>query len=293
MKRFTCSEREYFVRVPVCERYREYTMSEKRFDEEINLFVLASFLGKNVLLIGACSIIGLIAGSVLTSKAPVVFEASAQLALAKISTPGPSRTVAIVPVEARDRFLFRMRSPAAFDLKLAPSCSEDGTATREQLARSIRITAPATPDDVISISFSASTPELAERCVTSVVQFIQEQQSTLVSQSDAGIKAEIAASERQLADNLKFMESSQGSDWQKAIYLATRDDANFLREKITSLNAQLQFDQPAQLLSPIYASPSPVSSDSLKRMLVGLIGGFAIGVFAAIAKTWYSSRRIN
>ncbi len=42
---------------------------------------------------------------------------------------------------------------------------------------------------------------------------IQEQQSPLASQSDDGIKAEIAASENQLADNLKLIESSQGSDW--------------------------------------------------------------------------------
>lgn len=268
-------------------------MSEKRFDEEINIFVLASFLKKNVLVIGACTVIGLIGASVLTSKAPAVFEASAQLVLAKISRPGPDGTVLVVPVEPRDRFLFRMRSPAAFDLKLAPSCSEGGAATREQLARSVRIIAPTTPDDVISISSSASTQELAERCVTSVVQLIQEQQSTLASQSEAGIKADIAASENQLADNLKLMESSQGSDWQKAIYLATRDDSNFLREKITNLNSQLRLDEPAKLLSPIYASPSPVSSNSLKRILAGLIGGFAVGVFAAIAKTWYSSRRTN
>ncbi len=53
-------------------------MSEKRFDEEINLFVLASFLKKNALVIGACAVIGLIGASVLT-KAPAVFEASAQL----------------------------------------------------------------------------------------------------------------------------------------------------------------------------------------------------------------------
>lgn len=268
-------------------------MNEKRFDEEINLFILASFLWKNVLLIGACSVIGLIGASVLTREAPAVFEASAQLVLAKISKPGPSGTGIIVPLEPRDRFMFRMRSPAAFDLKLASSCSEGGTATREQLARGVRITAPTTPDDVISISFSASTQELAERCVTSVVQMIQEQQSIFASQSEAGIKADIAASESQLADNLKLMESSQGSDWQKAIYLATRDDSNFLRQKITNLNSQLQLDEPAKLLSPIYAPPSPVSSNSLKRILIGLIGGFAVGVFAAIAKTWYRSRRTN
>lgn len=268
-------------------------MSEKRFDEEINLFVLASFLKKNALVIGACTVIGLIGASVLTSKAPAVFEASAQLALAKISRPGPDGTILVAPVEPRDRFLFRMRSPAAFDLKLAQSCSEGGTATREQLARSVRIIAPTTPDDVISISFSASTSEFAERCVTSVVQLIQEQQSLLASQSDEGIKAEIAASENQLADNLKLIESSQGSDWQKAIYLATRDDSNFLREKIMNLNSRLQLNEPAKLLSPVYTSPSPVSSNSLKRILVGLIGGFAVGVFAAIAMTWYNSRRTN
>lgn len=268
-------------------------MSEKRFDEEINLFVLASFLKKNALVIVACTVIGLAVASVLTTKAPAVFEASAQLVLAKIGRPGPDGTVLVAPLEPRDRFLFRMRSPAAFDLKLAPSCSEGGTATREQLARSVRIVAPTTPDDVISISFSASTSEFAERCVTSVVQLIQEQQSLLASQSDDGIKAEIAASENQLADNLKLIESSQGSDWQKAIYLATRDDSNFLREKIMTLNSRLQLNEPAKLLSPVYASPSPVSSNSLKRLLVGLIGGFAVGVFAAIAKTWYSFRRTN
>ncbi len=43
-------------------------MSEKRFDEEINLFVLASFLKKNALVIGACAVIGLIGASVLTSQ---------------------------------------------------------------------------------------------------------------------------------------------------------------------------------------------------------------------------------
>ncbi len=268
-------------------------MNEKRFDDEIDLFVLASFLRRNFLLVGACSVIGLAVSGVLAGKAPVVFEASAQLALAKVSKAGSDRIVTVVPLEPRDRFLFRMRSPAAFDMKLAASCSEGGTATREQLARSVRITAPAIPDDVISVSFSASAPEVAERCVTAVVKLIQEQQSTLALQSEAGIKAQIAASESQLADNLKLMESSQGSDWQKAIYLATRDDSNYLREKITNLNAQLQLDEPAQLLSPIYASPSPVSSDILKRMVVGLIAGVAVGIFAAIAKTWYGSRRMN
>lgn len=265
-------------------------MYEKRFDEEINLFVLASFLKKNALVIGAFTIIGLIGATAFTSKAPAVFEASAQLVLAKVSRPGPGAVVT-VPIEPRDRFLFRMRSPAAFDLKLASSCFEGGTATREQLARSVRITAPTTPDDVISISFSAPTSEIAERCVTAVVQQIQEQQSSLASQSNDSIKAEIAASENQLADNLKLIESSQGSDWEKAIYLATRDDSNFLREKIMNLNSRLQLNQPAMLLSPIYASHSPISSNNLKQILVGLIGGFALGVIAAIVRTLYISRR--
>lgn len=266
-------------------------MYEKRFDEEINLFVLASFLKRNALVIGAFTIIGLIGATVFTGKAPAVYEASAQLVLAKVSRPGPDGAIVTVPIEPRDRFLFRMRSPAAFDLKLASSCFEGGTATREQLARSVRITAPTTPDDVISVSFSAPTSEFAERCVTAVVQQIQEQQSSLASQSNDSIKAEIAASENQLADNLKLIESSQGSDWQKAIYLATRDDSNFLREKIMNLNSRLQLNEPATLLSPIYASHSPVSANSLKQILVGLIGGFALGVIAAIIRTLYISRR--
>ncbi|MBW9051542.1 hypothetical protein [Rhizobium mesosinicum] len=266
-------------------------MSEKRFDEEINLFVLASFLRKNALVIGACAVVGIIGGSILGSEAPPVVEASAQLALAKISRPGPDGSVVMVPAESRDRFMFRMRSPGAFDLGLASSCSEKGIATHEQLAGSIKITAPSAPDDVISISSSASSAGLAERCVTAVIQQIQEQQSNLVAQSQAGVKAEIAASEKQLADNLKVMESSQGSDWQKAIYLATRDDSNFLRTKIMDLNSRLQLDEPVKLLSPVYASPPSVASDRLKRILIGLGGGFVVGAFLAIAKTIYNSRR--
>ncbi|MBB3659754.1 uncharacterized protein involved in exopolysaccharide biosynthesis [Rhizobium sp. BK650] len=266
-------------------------MHEKRFDEEINLFVLASFVRKHILVIGACSIIGLIGASVFSSEAPPVFEASAQLALAKIGRPGPDRTILVVPVESRDRILFRMRSPAAFDLKLASSCFEKGAATREQLARSIKITAPSTPDDVISISSSASSAQLAERCVTAVVQLIQEQQSSLSSQSESAVKAEIAASEKQLADNLKVMESSQGTDWQKAIYLATRDESNFLRTKITELNSQLQLNEPAKLLSPVYAAPPSLASNRLKRILIGLVGGFAIGILGAMAQALYGSLR--
>lgn len=264
-------------------------MQEKRFDEEINIFVLASFLRKNVLVIGACSILGLIGASVLSSEAAPVFEASAQLSLAKISRLGSGGIV--VPVESRERLLFRMRSPAAFDLKLSSSCSEGGTATREQLARIVRITAPSTPDDVISISSTLSSANLAERCVTAVVQLIQSQQSSLAAQSEATINAEIRASENQLAENMKLMEISQGSDWQKAIYLATRDDSNFLRTKIVNLNSQLQLNEPAKLLSPVYTSPSSVASNRLKRILIGLIGGFVVGVSAAIAQTLYRSRR--
>ncbi|WP_261320495.1 hypothetical protein [Rhizobium leguminosarum] len=105
------------------------------------------------------------------------------------------------------------------------------------------------------------------------------------------LKSKISSLQSQLAENSNLLKQEQGSEWQQAIYLATRDDAIALRKDIADLTAKLELGKSATLLSPIYAPPNPASPTKITILSAGLFIGFVTGVLANLLKDAYVIQR--
>lgn len=266
-------------------------MEQRLFDEEINLFSIVSFLRRGVATIVVCCSVGLMLAGILLWRSKPFYQASAQLVLATSSSPSQIDPNAIALVEPREHVTFRLQSPSAFDQQTVSACSDGGSTTAEQISRTVRVKAPSVPSDVIEISFTAPTAELARQCIVAIVRGIQEQQTSVASNSLERMKSQIRSLQDQLAENSNLLKEAQGSEWQQAIYLATRDDAIALRKDIADLTSKLELSKSATLLSPIYAPSMAVAPRKISILIAGLFVGFVIGVLASLLKSAYIMQR--
>ncbi|OHV26335.1 hypothetical protein EOS93_11385 [Rhizobium sp. RMa-01] len=267
-------------------------MMEKRlFDEEINLFSVVSFLRRGMAIIIVCCSIGVALAGVFLWRSQPYYQASAQLVLATTSAPTQLDPDAVALVEPREHVTFRLRSPSAFDQQIVSACSDGGPVTAEQISQNVRVTAPSVPNDIIAISFTAPTAELARQCVAAIVRGVQEQQTLVASTSSEHLKSQIKSLQDQLVENSKLLKEAQDSGWQQAIYLATRDDAIALRKDIADLTGKLELSKSATLLTPIYAPSNAVSPTKITILTAGLFVGFVIGVLVNILKSAYLMQR--
>lgn len=264
-------------------------MTERKlFDEEINLFALVGFLRSSAMTVVACGLVGAILAGVFWATSEPKYEATAQLVLAKVSMPSRDDPDAIGLVESRERLLLRLRSPSIFDATTVSTCSETGSASSQQLSRDFRVTSPSVPGDVIALSFTARTAASAGRCLEAIVQFVESAQMAAAAPNLNNLKAQIAADEARLADNVKLLTETQSSEWQKAIYLTTRDDAISLREDISRLEFKLALSESAKLIAPIYTE---MPAGKVRIVAAGLLTGLLIGLGASFAKRLYTSQR--
>ncbi|WP_259672084.1 Wzz/FepE/Etk N-terminal domain-containing protein [Rhizobium sp. NZLR8] len=266
-------------------------MEQRLFDEEINLFSVVSFLRRGMAIIIVCCTIGVALAGMFLWRSQPYYQASAQLVLATTSAPTQLDPDAVALVEPREHVTFRLRSPSAFDQQTVSTCSDGGPVTAEQISQNVRVTAPSVPNDVIEISFTAPTAELARQCVAAIVRGVQEQQTLVASISSEHLKSQIRSLQDQLVQNSKLLKEAQDSGWQQAIYLATRDDAIALRKDIADLTGKLELSKSATLLSPIYAPSNPASPTKITILTAGLFVGFVIGVLVNLLKSAYLRQR--
>ncbi|WP_086156042.1 Wzz/FepE/Etk N-terminal domain-containing protein [Rhizobium sp. Kim5] len=266
-------------------------MEQRLFDEEINLFSIVSLLRRGVASIVVCCSVGVLIAGIFLWRSQPFYQASAQLALATASNPTQFDPNAVALVEPREHVTFRLQSPSAFDQQTVSTCAGGGVATSEQIAHNVRVKAPSVPSDVVEILFTAPTPELAQQCVAAIVRGVQEQQTSVASDGLERLKSKISSLQSQLAENSNLLKQAQGSEWQQAIYLATRDDAIALRKDIADLTAKLELGKSATLLSPIYAPPNPASPTKITILSAGLFIGFVTGVLVNLLKDAYVIQR--
>lgn len=266
-------------------------MEQRSFDEEINLFSVVSFLRRGIGTIALCCSIGAISAGIFLWRSQPFYQASAQLVLATTSNPTQLDPNAVTLVEPREHVTFRLQSPSAFDQQTVSTCSGGGVTTSEQIAHNVRVKAPSVPSDVVEISFTAPTPELAQQCVAAIVRGVQEQQTSVASDGLEHLKSKISSLQSQLAENSNLLKQAQGSEWQQAIYLATRDDAIALRKDIADLTDKLELSKSATLLSPIYAPSTAASPTKITILTAGLFVGFVIGVLVNLLKSAYLMQR--
>ena len=218
---------------------------------------------------------------------PNVYIASAQVQLSQIRGADYEWS----NLEDPNLLIARMKSPAGFSDKSQAVCQYS---SRLDMVKSIQFSLIKASPPTVEIGVKNLSPELSLKCTVAVVEDLRNYEADLVGKKIIQNKEWLQYYLGRM--NKLKLEYPQLPTSQSTVapvdQIASRDQVSWLTNKIMSLDSIIRFaDEGAgRLLSPIYASPIPISQKSLIIEIAGLLLGLLIGLFTSICRYAYFPR---
>lgn len=250
--------------------------------QEIDLFDVSRFFGRNKKAILGGGFFGLAIALAWSWMAPPVYEADvimkmAQAPIANANTNANISATAnintIGDVETPALLMERLKNPATYTEKSIKACAPDGMALLpEDMVRLIKVTVNKVTSTVL-ISVRRNNPELAGRCLHALFEMISEQQAELKQQRDLLVKNALSVSRGNLKEYQNTFKSIAKPDQATAV-LMMGELAGFINQ-INQAEIMLSLSEPTRLISAAY----PQLKD---RRAVFIAGGGALGVLLGL-----------
>ena len=260
-------------------------------DEEISLLDILRFIKnayKTILFFGA---LGTAIAMAYLAITPKQFEATAQIAMAQIGTNNNNNNNLNplgINIEEPALLISRLAQPTSFTQESILACGfEDKLEAGPALAKAIKLTLPKGVANVVELKTVGNSPQLALQCAGAIFELIKSTQNQIITPYIEEAKQKLAEEKARLkaAQELVSRSDKSGSVM-GAAYLSTRDEINYLLDKIATLNNVVTNNQnrATRLIAPIYASNVPISPKKIMALAAGLFSGLILGLLIALAR---------
>jgi uncharacterized protein involved in exopolysaccharide biosynthesis len=265
-------------------------------ESEISLIDILQFLKgayKTILIFGAIGVAAAIAYLVITPKK---YEATGQVVMAQISAANNNNNNNISPlginIEEPALMIARLSSPTSFTLAELAACGfEDKPDAPAALSKTIKLTLAKGVPNVVELKTFGPSPQAAEQCNLAIFELIKTTQSLIVTPFIAEAKVKLDDDIERLGKARDFVaKADKSGSAMGAAYLSTRDEIRYLLDEITSLKNVVTFNQnrATRLVSPVYASDTPVFPKKRNILAAGLVGGLFLGLLIAMGRKMIS-----
>ena len=158
-------------------------------DDEISLYDIYEFLRDGWKTLVGMSVLGVVAGLVLSFVLPVKFEASGSIEPARVAGE---------PVEEVDQLAEKMRSPTYYDRQTLEVCELlDKLNPAAQLAKDLSPSV-GRQSAFVAVKFQSSSPDLAKQCLQAVIEDVKRNQEELARSSRESVRDQIRVATQQL-----------------------------------------------------------------------------------------------
>lgn len=146
-------------------------------------------------------------------------------------------------------------------------------------------------NNLISISYQASSPVLAKNCMNKIVGKLIKSQETIAAPLLTELKSQMASTKQQLDNTEQFLMQSEkrvtsnsSSQIESVMIMLKRDYLMKLQKVYQEQRVQLTepITQSMKLLEPVYTSEKPVYPNKILTISTALIGGLLLGTLALI-----------
>lgn len=281
-------------------------------DDEINLWELLEHLKSGWKWIAAGGAIGTVSAIVLALSLPAQYEATVVIQPARIgmivaapsamtaattAATATTATTATTAVEPVGQTLERLKQVTFYRDAIVKACEAESA---KDLTNSVKVNL-VKGNNMLSISYRAETPALANACMNEIVSRLTQSQAAIAAplikellDQQTTTKQLIDIAERFLAIEEKRGSSSSTLNELSALMMLKREDLTKLQKLYREQRIQLTepLTQPMKLLEPIYVPEKPVAPKKLTIVAGGVIAGMLIGLFALFAnRSWRRYKR--
>jgi len=240
---------------------------------------------KTILIFGVFGITVAIAYLVITPKQ---YEATALIAMAKISDANNNNNPLVVNIEEPALLISRMGIPTSYTAQEIVVCGFEGKPdSAAALAKAIKISPVKGVPNMVELKTFGDSPQSAKDCAQAITDLIKTTQAQILIPYIEEAKVKLADDEDRLnrAKDLVSKADKAGSA-AGSTYLATRDEIGYLLDEITSLKNVVTTKQQrvARLIAPIYASELPISPKKRVILVGGLFGGLFLGLLITLGR---------
>jgi LPS O-antigen subunit length determinant protein (WzzB/FepE family) len=270
-------------------------------EDEISLKDIIDFLiesWKAIILTGLLGLIGSIAYLWVT---PNQYQATAQIQMAQVSVNSNNNNNNTNPlgvnIEDPSLLIARLKLPTTYSAHEIKACGfELSTAPSEALVTAAKFSAVKGVGSMIELKINRDNKETAIACAQSLFENIKASQNEIIKPYIAEAKTLLVSYQDRLINSQSLVSRADKSGSAlSAAYLANRDEVKFLTEEILRLNTFITTanTRQAKLVSPIYASDTPIFPKKRIGLILGLTMGLLFGLLFALIKKALTSYKTS
>jgi LPS O-antigen subunit length determinant protein (WzzB/FepE family) len=265
-------------------------------EDEISFKDIVDFIvesWKTILATGVVGILGAVGYIFLT---PNQYQATAQIQMAQISTNNNTNPLG-ANIEEPNLLIARFRLPSNYSTKEIIKCGfESYKSPFEALATTVKFSVVKGVESIIELKINRDSTELAIACAQSIFDNIKASQDEIIKPYVEQAKTLLDKYQERLINSQSLVSRADKSGAAlSAAYLANRDEVKFLTEEILRLNYFITTAdiRQAKLVSPIYASNTPVAPKKRIALIAGLFAGVFLGLLLMLGMRGYRAYKVS
>jgi len=275
-------------------------MSEQSFnpalEDEISLKDIIDFLVESWKSILVTGVLGVMAAGAYIAVTPNMYEATAQIEMAKINNNNNNSNPLGSNIEDPNLLIARMKSPSSYDQTSIVACGYEGKKqAAESLAKMIKLSL-SKGTQMVELKTTGLSQEQAEQCAQSVFDNIKQSQEMIAEPIIEEAKTKLGRYATRLQEAQIFISKADKSgSSMSAAYLSTRDEVKYLTDEMIRLNDLISSasTRPTKLVSPIYSPENKVSPKRAISLIAGLMGGLFLGLLLVLGQRAYRSYKAS
>lgn len=256
-------------------------------EDEISIRDIINFLVDSWKLIILTGFLGLIASIAYLALTPNQYLAAAQIKIPQLIDKNLNFSLSNYNDDS-SVMIARLKFPSSYEAEDVKACGFDSSNTSfDAIQKNIKVSLMKDARSIIELNVKHDSKEIAAACVQSLFENIKLYQNKLIEPLIKKANHYLVKNQNRLNTLQSYISQTDKSGGALSnIYLAYRDEVNFLKEEIYRLNIFIESADLSQvsLISPIYASDIPVSPQRTKSLILGFMVGLLIGLIFAIGK---------
>ncbi len=255
-------------------------------EDEISLKDIVDFLIESWKTIFATGVLGLLGAVTNIVQTPNQYEATAHIQMAQFSRDGITAT----NLEDPNLLIARMKMPTSYDQALIANCGYEGKPNAAESISKIAKFSIIKETQMVELKVQGLSPEQATQCAESILRSVIDSQKAIAEPIIDEARAKLQKYSQRLQEAQSFIAKADKSGSSvTAAYLSTRDEVQFLADKITQLNDLIVSlnGRQTKLGSPIYSPENKVSPKRTNILIAGLFAGLFLGLLLMLCKRGY------
>ncbi len=244
----------------------------------------AGLIRKNVKIYLGFGVFGIMCAVLYILIVPTQYEAVALIQLQQVVVEKGWQ-----PVESGNMVVARLSMPSTYSQDVARACGVNKNYS-EAMTNLVHTKLVKDEQGKIEIRVRGNTRELAEHCAVAVFEAVKQQEEMLANPILENFKIDLAYANEKLGVQQVFLAKEGKSVSQGIVYLASREEVIYWRERIESLNTAISKTEgsSARLLLPVWSYSEPIFPKKFQTLFAGLLSSLILGWFYV----WFKNFRV-